>query len=237
MRNDWRPDKAFILAAGKGTRMKPLTDQKPKPLIEYRGRPILDHALEKLDKFGVQQVVINLHYLGDMIKTHLEDRKSPEIIFSEEDELLETGGGIKKAIGYFNEPFFVLSGDGPWEDAASDNTALTELASFWDEDKMDILMLLQPVETMTLTESTGDYDLDEQGHATRQKDKNGSYMFTSIRIVSPKIFEDSPNGAFSFLELMDRAEDQGRLYGIRHSGEWHHLSTPEDVTRVNQYYK
>lgn len=238
MTQSFKPEKAFILAAGKGERMQPLTAEKPKPMIDYRGRPILDHALDKLREFGVKQVVINLHYLGENIKQHLKSREDIDILFSEEEELLDTGGGIKKALGQFgSDPFFILSGDGPWEDVPGQAGALEQLAQNWDSEKMDILMLLQPVNSMTLTKGVGDYNLTENGQAIRQKDKSGDYMFTSLRIVSPKIFENTLDGAFSFLTLMDRAESQGRLCGIAHSGIWHHLSTPQDVRQVNEYYK
>ncbi len=232
------PDQAFILAAGKGERMRPLTDTLPKPLIPYRGKPIIDHALDKLQKIGVTRVVINLHYLGDMIKAHCQGRDDIEILFSEEEDLLETGGGLKKGLKLLEgKPTYIVNGDGPWEDFQHVPHAMDRLTAQWDPAKMDILILLQPVKRMSLTSGVGDYTILENGQAKRSKDQSGTHMFTGVRILSPKIFEGTPDGPFSFLDLMDRAESQGRLYGLEHDGDWHHLSTPEDVARVNAHYK
>ena len=107
----------------------------------------------------------------------------------------------------------------------------------WDPDKMDILILLQPLEKMSLTHGVGDYDLDQDGRAIRSPDQKGSYMFTSMRINAPHIFNDAPDGAFSYLQLLDQAQTRGRLYGLVHDGNWHHISTPDDVKRVNDALK
>lgn len=227
--------KAFILAAGLGTRMRPLTDERPKPLLEVEGKSLLDRTLDHLQAAQIREVVINTHYKAQQISACLKDRKSPKIHVSHEDILLDTGGGIKKALSCFEDDFFVLSGDGLWENSGEFN-ALKALAKVWNPDKMDILMLLQPVERMILTQGVGDYDLDEQGRAVRSKSKTGKYMFTSIRINAPRIFEDTPEGPFSYLKLMDRAQEAGRLYGLVHQGDWHHISTPVDLAAVDAFY-
>lgn len=231
------PEKAFVLAAGYGKRLRPYTDHCPKPLVQVGGRSLIDHTLDHLQKAGVKDVTVNVHYLGDVLIDHLQQRKSPALHFSREEELLDTGGGIKKALKNFGpEPFFVLSGDGLWENAPGQST-LQQMAASWDKTRMDILILLQPVSSMRLTQGAGDYDIDDQGRAQRSPDKTGAYMFTSMRINNPEIFRSMPDAAFSYLELLDRAEQKGRLYALVHTGDWHHISTPEDLESVNAAYK
>lgn len=232
-----KPDKAFILAAGKGTRLRPYTDSVPKPMVKVGGKPIIDRALDKLEAEGVKDVVVNLYHLGEVLEDHLENRKKPHIILSKETDLLETGGGTKKALHHFNnEPFYLLNGDALWSDG-SDGSALDRLARAWDADKMDMLLLLQPVSGMTLTNGLGDYTLETSGKAIRSPDKIGTHMFAGIRILHPRLFEGSPDGAFSFLMQMDKAQQDDRLYGISHTGEWHHISTPEELERVDKAYR
>lgn len=229
-----KPDKAFILAAGKGTRMRPHTDHMPKPMVEVNGRPILDYTIDKLVEAGVREIVINLHHFGDMIKEHYQGRDDVSLIYSEEAELLDTGGGVKNVIERFgDEPFYVVAGDAFWEEDQGINV-FDYLAENWDADKMDILTLMQPVDAMALTKGVGDYDLKPDGHVQRRTDKDGSFMWTNIRLNSPAIYEDASEGAFSFLNIMDECEAQGRFYGLEMPGKWHHISTPEDLENVNQ---
>lgn len=231
------PDKAFILAAGLGTRMRPLTDSLPKPLMNVTGVSLLERTLDHLEKASVKDVVINTHHLADKITEKLKNRKSPHITYSHEDKLLDTGGGIKKMIHHFSEdPFYVLSGDGLWTDGAK-KPALQKLAEYWNSNDMDILILLQPVKNMKLTEGIGDYSIDSGGRAIRSKDKTGDHMFTSIRINHPRIFKNAPEHAFSYLSLLDEAENKGRLFGLAHDDEWHHLSTPHDLMTVNKAFE
>lgn len=233
-----KPDQAFILAAGKGTRLRPYTDNMPKPMVEVNGKPILKYILEKLNAEDVQHCVINLFYLGDRIENFFKNWKQPEITFSKETDLLETGGGVKLGLQYLNNtPFYLINGDALWEDKTNSKTALRQLSDAWNPAKMDILLLLQPTSTMTLTKGVGDYNLDTSGQAIRTPDKSGNHMFTGIRIVNPAIFKETPDGAFSFLQCMDKAQTQGRLHGISYDGLWHHISTPEDLEAVNQAFK
>lgn len=230
-----KPTKAFILAAGKGTRLRPHTDTMPKPMVDIAGTSIIRRTIAKLAEAGVTEIVVNLHHLGDVLEEHLYKINKPKIIFSREDDLLETGGGIKKALYHFgSEPFYIINGDALWDEGKI--PALDKLAHNWN-DEMDILLLLQPTRRMDLTGAVGDYHLAENGIATRAKDKNGDHMFAGIRIAHPRIFEGSPDGAFSFLSLMDKAEEAGKLYGLIHSGNWYHISTPEDLQSVNDSFR
>ncbi len=233
------PKKAFVLAAGKGERMRPLTDTCPKPLLEVGGISMLDRALDALAAAGVEEAMVNVHYLGHMIEKHLEERQKkqplPRITISREDGLLDTGAGVKKGLSFFgDEPFYVLNADVIWTDG--DTATLTELAQRWDASKMDLLLLLHPAKDVPAYAGKGDYYLPEgsdQPTFGKKTDKAANYIFAGPRIVHPRLFENSPQGAFSFLELFHKAEDNGRLYALRHKGGWHHVGTPEALEKTN----
>lgn len=232
-----KPNHAFILAAGKGTRLRPYTDTMPKPMVPINGRPILAYALEKLKNSGVKNITINTNYLGDRIKIYTDDINELNITLSPETTHLETGGGVAYALHTMeNKPFYLINGDALWTDG-KDLSALDRLAKTWNPQDMDMVLLLHPVSNMPEDQVIGDYDLDNKGRAVRSKNKTGAYMFAGIRITKPAIFEDCPEGAFSFLELMDRAEQNGKLFGLVHDGEWYHISTPEDLERVDTAFK
>lgn len=225
---------AFILAAGEGKRLRPYTDKLPKPLVPVDGKPILEHTLRALETDEIRKVVINTFYKGEELTSFIERRKSNvEVILSKETALLNTGLGVKQALHHMEgRAFFLINGDAFWTDGA-EGSVLSRLLQAWEPDKMDMLLLLQPVDNMTLTKGVGDYMVDESGRAVRQKDQSGQYMFAGIRICKPEMFDNTPDTPFGFLDLMDRAEEQGRLYALVHDGEWHHISTPEDLDRVN----
>lgn len=230
-----RPQRAFILAAGMGSRLRPYTDNVPKPMVEVGGRPIIDRTLDRLAAAGVDTVVVNLHYMADVLRAHLEKRTFPLIEFSFEDTLLETGGGIKNALHLLgDEPFYVIAGDAVWTDGPSGDSLL-RLADAWDSRTMDIVTLMQPLSSMILTNGKGDFDLLADGRVKRSLNKTGTHMWTNIRINTPAIFADAPDGPFSFLELMDGAEARGRFFALEHDGEWHHISTPQELERVNRH--
>ena len=230
------PEQAFILAAGRGERLRPYTDNVPKPMVNVGGETLIDRTLDKLVDAGVTHVTINLSYKAEILQKHLARRKAPYIYYSFEEEPLDTGGGVKNAIRMFgNKPFFVIAGDALWVDPPEENI-LKSLAKKWDDKNMDILTYMQPIERMRLTNGLGDYDLSEDGKVIRSHDKTGKYMWTNIRINHPRIFKDAPDGSFSFLELMDKAEAEGRFYALENPGDWHHISTPEDLERVNLHF-
>lgn len=225
---------AFVLAAGLGTRLRPHTDHLPKPLVPVAGRPLLDYILDHLKEAGVRQITVNLHHRPELVRLYLESRLDLDITQSPEDELLDTGGGLVRARDTLGSaPFFMINGDAFWTDGPA-GSALRRLQQEFDPDMMDILLLLLPVARMSLTGGVGDYDLLPNGHAVRSHDKTGLQMFTGVRLCHPRILENVPPGKFSFLELMDRAEKAGRLYGLEHDGDWHHISTPEDLFAVNR---
>lgn len=213
--------------------MMPLTADRPKPLVDIFGKPILDHILVHLDKVGVENITLNGHYKAELIERYAQKQRDFNISFSYEHDILNTGGGVKKALYTMpqDRPFFMINGDAFWVEG-SDNPALNRLAESWDDASMDILMLMEPVARMSLTQGVGDYDMLQNGQMARHPSKKGTHMFTGIRLVHPRIFEFKPFRAFSFLECMDEAEQAGRLYGLEHDGYWHHLSTPQDIKSV-----
>jgi MurNAc alpha-1-phosphate uridylyltransferase len=244
------PYKAFILAAGFGTRLRPITNLLPKPMVEVNGRSLLWRTLDNLREYGTRYVVVNAHYLSDLIEAHIEEymKEWPEmrVHVSFEEGVLDTGGGVRHALAHFgeDEPFFVIAGDNLWVDNENDTEvthtykgALESLASGWNAQEMDIFTLMQPISRMRLTKGVGDYDLFDDGKVHRSLDKTGSYMWTNIRLNHPRIYQNIDREAFSFLELMDEAERTGRFYALEYSGEWHHISMPEDLKAVDAHMR
>lgn len=229
------PDKIFILAAGKGARMQPLTKTIPKPMVEVNGQPVIDHILDQCIASNVTHIGMNLHYFGNKLESHLNRRDDIKVAYSKEPTLLDTGGGIRKGARLMGDgAFFITSGDSYWIDG-SEQSALKRLSDFWDEKKMDIAIMLQPINSMAVTNGIGDYHINESGQAIRSKNQMGTHMFTSLRIMKPEILRGTPEGPFSFLDILDKAEHENRLYGLEHDGEWHHISTPEDVEKLTQH--
>jgi MurNAc alpha-1-phosphate uridylyltransferase len=217
-----------------GTRLRPYTDTMPKPMVPLLGKPLIGYIFDHVVRAGIQNVVVNLHHKADILRAYFQKRSDVNIAESFEDELLETGGGTKKALPLLGQnPFFMINGDAFWVDPASSNM-LTDMMNIYDEQKMDILLLLYPLSKMILTEGVGDYDIDENGRAIRNHDKQGQYMFAGVRLSHPRIFKNTPDGKFSFLKLMDNAETNGRLFAHVYAGEWHHISTPDDLKNVEQ---
>lgn len=226
------PATAMVLAAGLGQRMRPLTDRLPKPLVQVRGEAMLDTILDRLQAHGIGKVVVNLHYLGDMIEAHLKPRTQPEIRFSHEHDLLETGGGVKKALPLLGPaPFFVLNGDVCWLDGTT--PALERLASAWNDEDMDALLLLHPTCSAFGYEGIGDYLMDPVGRLRRRQERQiAPFIYAGIQILHPRLFEGAPEGAFSLNRLYDKAQEAGRLWGLRHDGEWYHVGTPAELRAV-----
>jgi len=227
------PDCAMVLAAGLGLRMRPITETMPKPLVPLGGVPLLDRALDRLSEAGVGTAIVNLHYLGHMIEAHLADRTKPAIRFShEEDALLETGGGVAKALPLLGTaPFFVVNADIAWTDGTV--PALQRLEERWDDDAMDALLLLHPVRDATGYGGAGDYSLAEDGCLRRRREETAApYVFTGVQMLHPRLFDGAPGGKFSMTILYDRAQESGRLFGLVHDGDWHHIGTPAGLAEA-----
>ncbi len=223
------PKRAMVLAAGEGRRMRPLTESLPKPLIELQGRSMIDRILDRLAEAGVEEAVVNLHHLGHLLRDHLQGRKAPRIVFSEEEELLETGGGVTKALPLLGEePFFVVNGDIHWLDGT--RSAFVRLAERWQPDKMDALLLLQPTVLAHGYRGSGDFCMDPCGRLSyRAEREQAPFVLAGVQILHPRFFEGCKVEAFPLLPLYLKAAEAGRLYGVRHEGEWFHVGTPDDL--------
>ena len=228
------PERAMILAAGLGERMRPLTDARPKPLIEVRGTALIDSILDRLAAAGINEVVINLHYLGEMIEAHLKDRAAPRIHYTREAERLETGGGVRKALPLLGaDRFFVVNGDVSWLDGYT--PALHRLARAWDDAEMDVLLLLHSTAYAVGYEGSGDFVLRPDGRLRRRREREvAPFVFAGVQILHPRLFAGAPEGPFSLNRLYDAAEEAGRLWGLRHDGQWFHVGTPEQLAEVEE---
>lgn len=220
----------MVLAAGRGLRLRPLTEHTPKPLVQVAGRALLDHALDLLVAADVREIMVNAHHLAEQIERHMAAfaRRHPMLTIhvSREVELLETGGGVLKALPWLGaEPFFVLNSDVIVRDGAS--PALARLAERFDPRSMDALLLLQPVERAFGYDGAGDYAIDREGRLTSRGDRpSAPFVFTGTQILTPRLFSGERGGAFSLKRLYDRAEAAGRLFGLVHDGAWLHVGTP-----------
>jgi N-acetyl-alpha-D-muramate 1-phosphate uridylyltransferase len=224
------PRAAMVLAAGLGERMRPLTNQMPKPLVPVAGKPLIDHVLDRLAAAGVERAVVNVHYLADMIERHLKGRTRPQIMISNErDKLLNTGGGVVKALGAIGrEPFFHVNSDTIWIDSVKPN--LERMAGAFDPAAMDALLLLAPVSTSIGYPGRGDFTMASDGRLIRRGERDiAPFVYAGAAILRPELFKNAPDGAFSLTTLFHRAEAEGRLHGLRLEGVWMHVGTPEAI--------
>jgi MurNAc alpha-1-phosphate uridylyltransferase len=229
------PRTAMVLAAGLGTRMRPLTDTRPKPLIAVAGKALLDHVLDRLADAGVERAVVNVHYLAEQIIAHTAGRAKPRVTISDERGLLlGTGGGVVKALGELGTaPFFHINSDTIWIDSVTPN--LTRLADHFDAATMDALLLLAPTTGSIGYTGRGDFIMTPDGRLRRRDERAvAPYVYAGAAILSPALFKDAPQGEFSLTDLFDRAAAAGRLHGLRLEGLWMHVGTPEAVGEAEQ---
>jgi len=227
------PKSAMVLAAGRGVRLKPLTDQLPKPLVQVAGETLIDRTLDRLVQARVTKTVVNLHYKSEMLRAHLEKRQEhhkPNIVFSDESEqLLDTGGGVCKALPEFGDkPFIVANSDFILRDAYIDSLAM--MGARWVDAEMDVLMLMQPTVGAHGFSGRGDYSMGADGGLVRRSDQGvAPFIFAGIQILHPRLFQDCPTGPFSLNWLYDKAEEAGRLFGVRHEGDWFDVGSPDGL--------
>ena len=230
----------MILADGLGTRMAPYTTVKPKPLIELKGKALIDYAIDRLAANGVNFIVVNVHYKADMLVAHLQARaardKSLKIqICDETDAILDTGGAVAKALPYFEgEPFFTHNSDSLWVEGMG--SALARMKRAWNPDEMDALMLLATTTRALGYDGRGDFEMDAFGGLTRRAEmKLAPFVWTGVQIIHPRLFEAAPKGRFSINPLWDKAIARGRLVGIRLDGQWIHVGTPEGLEEADAF--
>lgn len=226
------PKTAMILAAGLGTRMRPLTDDRPKALVEVGGRALIDHVLDRLAEAGVARAVVNVHWFADRLEAHLAARRGgPEIVISDERaELLETGGGLKKAHPLLGEdPVFVANIDSVWIDRGdAPGQSLADLIRLWNPETMDAALLLAQREGSIGFEGDGDVFLAQDGRLTfRGEAPSAPFAYMGVHITRPGYADDGPDGPFSLSPLWRKSAAQGRLFGCVLNGDWMHVGDPQ----------
>lgn len=231
-----RPKRAMILAAGLGTRMRPLTNDLPKPLVQVKGKALIDHVIDRLKTAGVELIVVNLHHHAEKLKAHLGRLKGVEIHTSDEsDRVLGTGGGVFKALQYFGgEPFFVHNSDSIWVEGYGH--ALERMIARWNPEMMDALLLAAPLVHSIGYDGPGDFLMDADGRLSRVPEQQLSpFAYPGVQIVHPRLFDGMTAGAFSINPLWDRAIERARLFGMRLDGVWMHVGTPEALAQSEKF--
>ena len=223
--------KAMLLAAGYGTRLKPLTDRVPKPLVPVAGKSMIQYALEKLQDYGIEEVVINVSHLKEQLTTWLAERKNLTVRLSGETEPLETGGGLKKALPLLgNEPVFVINSDIIWTDEGE--SALDRLTHHWDDAKMDFLLLAQSKANAVGHDKGEDHLFIKPGNTIDWKEGDAPYIIAGVGIFHPRVLRDANEGKFSVKILWHRALAQNRLFCQPHHGRWFQTGTLEDIRKA-----
>ena len=222
-------DTAMVLSAGLGKRMRPLTASQPKPLVRVAGKALIDHALDRLAEAGVAKAVVNVHYLADSLEAHVKARKAPQVTVSDERELLlETGGGMKKALPLLPDPFFAINSDNIWLDGPKN--AFADLSSAWDAERMDALLLLVPHRGAHNFRGKGDFHMAADGKVSRRRSgRIAPFIYTGIQLVSHRLMRDAPEGPFSTNVLWNRAIEERRLYGVAFTGQWFEVGNPQAI--------
>jgi MurNAc alpha-1-phosphate uridylyltransferase len=227
------PQTAMVLAAGLGTRMRPLTDGTPKPMVRLAGRPLIDHVLDRIEQAGIQSACVNVHYLADQIVGHLSQRQSPNIVISDENaRLLDTGGGVKRVFQTIGDgAILVHNSDSVWAEAGRPN--LVSLMDAWDAASMDGLLLLAVKETSIGYDGPGDFFLDASGRLSRRpQGGTAPYVFTGVSILSRKGFESVADEVFSLNLIFDKAIEDKRLFGIVLDGVWMHVGSEQALVEA-----
>ncbi|SHJ75548.1 Nucleotidyl transferase [Aureimonas altamirensis DSM 21988] len=225
-----RPKTAMILAAGIGKRMRPITATIPKPLVEVGGKALIDYGIEALLRNGVDHLVVNVHYLPDLVRAHMRKRRNVRVDISDEsDALLESGGGIAKALPLLGpDPFYVINSDTFWIEGYRDNLDL--MAAMWDDSAMDILLLIADMKRATGYDGRGDFAMDVEGRLTRLEERDMSpFIYAGAAIIHPRAFDGFGTERYSLNRVFDRAIENRRLFGVRLDGLWLTVGTPDAV--------
>lgn len=226
---------AMVLAAGLGRRMRPITETVPKALVRVAGKPLIDYALEALEKAGAGRAVVNVHYLADQVRRHLADRKGIETPISDETAgLLDSGGGVVEALPLLGErPFYILNADTFWiEDQTAPAPNLVSLARAYDPERMDFLLMVADPEQATGHTGEGDFLIDDNGRLKRYRGSGKPVIYAGAIVCHPRVFAEAPEGAFSLNVLFDRAVAASRLFGMRMRGHWLTVGTPSAIAEA-----
>lgn len=224
------PTSAMIFAAGLGTRMRPVTDHLPKPLVQVAGKTLIDHCLDRFASNGVERAVVNVHHFPERVEAHLRTRLAPHIAISDErSQLLDQGGGIKKALPLLGaEPFFLCNTDAFWIEGPKSN--LRRLADAFNPDTMDVLLLVAATTHAIGVDWPGDFTMSPEGAlALREPGRVAPFVYTGVGIVKPQAFAAEPRAVFRLLPHFIEAAARGRLFGLRLDGLWLHVGRPESI--------
>lgn len=230
-------DTAMVFAAGLGTRMRPITNHIPKPLVEIGGRTMLDHMLDRLAEGGVTRAIVNVHHLADQIETHLKARTRPEIVISDEREkLLDQGGGIRKALPLIGDAdFFICNTDAVWLEGP--HSTIAAMREAWRPAEMDILLLVAATSGSVGVDWPGDFHMAPGGRLTRRAEREVSaFVYAGVGIMKASLFADAQEDVFRLAPYFFRAAEAGRLHGLRLNGQWLHVGTPEAVEEAERAY-
>ncbi|HLH11998.1 MAG TPA: nucleotidyltransferase family protein [Methylovirgula sp.] len=225
----------MVFAAGLGTRMRPLTEHIPKPLIKIGGKALIDHSLDRFAAAGVSTAVVNVHHHAGQIAAHLSRRNKPQIILSDEREkLLDQGGGIKKALPELGDaPFFLCNTDAFWIEGPRSN--LARLVAAWDPKKMDVLLLVAAAATSIGVDWLGDFSMDAEGRLERREERRvAPFVYSGVGIIKPELFADAKQEVFRLAPYFFKAAENGRLFGVRLDGIWLHIGTPQAIEEAEQ---
>lgn len=215
-----QPQAVMLFAAGFGTRMVPLTADRPKPMIPVAGRPLIDHALELVREYGPETIVANVHYKPQTLIDHLQ--KSNVHIAHETPEILDTGGGLRAALPHLGKrPVFTMNTDAVW----SGPNPLQQLATAWDPARMDALLLCLPQDHAIGHDGPGDFVLDKDGRAGR----GPGLVYSGLQILKTDILHDIPESAFSLNLVWDRMLAKGRLFATAYTGRWCDVGRPDGI--------
>ncbi len=227
---------AMVLCAGLGKRMAPTNSALPKPLVLLRGRPLVDHVLDRHAEAGIERVVVNVHHKADLIEAHLAGRTSPRIEISDEREgLLDTGGGVRKVLPRLSTgPFLIHNSDSVWIEGVGSN--LCRLIEAWEDAGMDCLLLLAPASQSLGYQGRGDFAFEADGRILRRRAEQEMvpFAFAGVSIAHPRLFDGSPEGAFSLNLVWDRAMAAGRAFGLRMEGTWMHVGSGEALAQAER---
>lgn len=227
---------AMVLCAGLGTRMAAANNVVPKPLVPLRGKALIDHVLDRQAQAGIERAVVNVHHKADLIEAHLMGRRAPRIEISDEREkLFDTGGGVKKALPRLGAgPFLIHNSDSVWIEGVGSN--LCRLMDAWDDARMDCLMLLALASQSLGYQGRGDFAFGADGRIRRRRIEREvlPFAFTGVSLAHPRLFDGSPEGAFSLNAVWDRAIAGGRAFGLRMEGVWMHVGNGDALAQVEQ---
>jgi MurNAc alpha-1-phosphate uridylyltransferase len=228
------PNTAMVFAAGLGTRMRPITDRLPKPLVKVGGRTLIDYCLDRLAENGIERAVVNVHWLADQIEAHLAKRRAPPkiMISDERSKLLDQGGGIKRALPMFGaDPFLICNTDAFWIEGPRSNIA--RLARTFDPNAMDILLLVAAGAGAVGVDWPGDFDMGDDGRLESREPRHvAPFVYTGVGIVKPELFASETEDVFRLAPYFHAAAAKGRLYGVRLDGLWVHVGRPETIAEA-----